>query len=321
MPKLAHSSYVRPPRYQFNGHLQTVLPALTRRIGDLPYERERFILQDGDFVDLDWMVQGSRHLVILSHGLEGNTHKHYMKGMARHFFAHTWDVLAWNCRSCSGELNLKPRLYNHGEIGDIGEVIAHALHVFPYERIVLIGFSMGGNILLKYLSVHGEHVPEPVVKGVAFSAPVDLRSSVEMLEQPGNAIYKRHFLRKLKAKIEAKARQYPQLVDLENFNRINHWSDFDAYFSAPLNGYDSAEDFYDKGSSLNFMDGLRVPCLLVNAKNDPILGPACYPEAYADHHPYLHLEAPRQGGHVGFSLPGRPYTWAEQRALEFVNRV
>ncbi len=320
MPVIRHTDAYRPPRYQFNGHLQTILPSMFRKVPELPYERERFVLSDGDFVDLDWLVKsGRRKLALLSHGLEGNSHKAYIQGMAGLFFQRGWDVLAWNCRSCSGELNLMPRLYNHGEIGDIGEVIHHALRTLDYEEIVLIGFSMGGNILLKYLGVHGHEVPGPVSRGVAFSAPVVLKSSVEALEKPGNAFYKKHFLRRLKAKITAKARQYPDLVDLENFQRIGHWTDFDEYFSAPLNGYRSAEDFYQRGSSLHFLDGLKRPALLVNAWNDPILGPACYPEDYASGHEYLFLEAPPQGGHVGFTLAREPYTWAEYRALEFAS--
>jgi len=320
MPVIRHKDAYRPPLYQFNGHLQTILPSMFRKGPELPYERERLILSDGDFVDLDWLVQsGRKQLALLSHGLEGNSHKAYIKGMASLFFQRGWDVLAWNCRSCSGELNLRPRLYNHGEIGDIAEVILHALRLLDYEQIVLIGFSMGGNILLKYLGVHGREVPEPVRRGVAFSAPVVLRSSVEALEQPENAFYKKHFLRRLKAKVTAKARQYPDLVDLDDFQRIGHWSDFDEYFSAPLNGYASAEDFYQKGSSLHFLDGLQRPVLLVNAWNDPILGPACYPETYAGGHDFLFLEAPPQGGHVGFALPRQPHTWAEYRALEFAS--
>ena len=134
MPVLQSSTYPRPPRYQFNGHLQTILPALLRQV-HAPYEREQLLLPDGDTLHLDWIERGSRQLVILTHGLEGNSDRPYMKGMARFFSEQGWDVLAWNCRTCTGEMNKQLRLYNHGDIEDIGAVIAHALRTKDYENI------------------------------------------------------------------------------------------------------------------------------------------------------------------------------------------
>lgn len=320
MPFLSRSTYPGPPRYQFNGHLQTILPALTRRIS-VPYERERLTLSDGDFLDLDWLVQeGRQRLALLTHGLEGNTDRHYMKGMAQYFFRHGWDVLGWNCRSCSGELNRARRLYNHGEIGDIGEVIAHALQTKNYQEIVLIGFSMGGSITMKYLGVHGKQVPDVIRTGIAFSSPCDLAESVAALALPGNGFYRRRFYNSLKAKITAKAIQHPGLVDLSNFERIQEWRDFDNYFSAPINGYRDAEDFYYQASAQHFMGGIRRRVLLVNAVNDPILPPACTPVELCREHPSIFLEMPRRGGHVGFARPGGGPAWSELRALEFVER-
>ena len=124
---LVYSAYPGPPAYQYNGHLQTIVPSLTRRVTGVTYERERLILADGDFVDLDWVDNAQNRLVILTHGLEGDSNRQYIRGTARLFSQHNYDVLAWNCRSCSGEMNRAFRLYNHGEIGDISEVIDHAL--------------------------------------------------------------------------------------------------------------------------------------------------------------------------------------------------
>jgi uncharacterized protein len=318
MPVLSHSSYPGPPRYLYNRHLQTIVPSALRKVRGVVYERERLELSDGDFVDLDWVDGGHRRLVILTHGLEGDSHRPYIKGTARLFARHGWDALAWNCRSCSGEMNRAFRLYNHGEIEDIGEVIRHALRTKPYEEVALVGYSMGGNITLKYLGVHGASAPDVIRHGVAISAPTDLGSSARHLDNPSNRFYKNRFLRKLTAKILQKAALHPGRLDLTRLQAVRVWQDFDEAFSAPLGGYLNAEDFYAQASAINYMAGVRIPVLLVNALNDPILTPACAPADLARQHPYLYLETPHQGGHVGFMVARDEYTWVERRALEFV---
>jgi len=317
MPVLQSSTYPRPPRYQFNGHLQTILPALLRQV-HAPYEREQLLLPDGDTLHLDWIERGSRQLVVLTHGLEGSSDRPYMKGMARFFSEQGWDVLAWNCRTCTGEMNKQLRLYNHGDIEDIGAVIAHALRTKDYENISLVGFSMGGSILMKYLGVHGKEAPAPIRAGVAFSSPCDLEASVQALELPGNKFYKNRFLKSLRPKIEAKAERFPEVVDISNFDRIREWRDFDDFFSAPINGYRDADDFYHQASAKNYMAGTDRPILLVNAQNDPILLPACSPVLLCEKHPRIFLEMPKKGGHVGFDLPRNNWAWSELRAFEFV---
>lgn len=318
MPLIRKSSYPGAPFYQFNGHLQTIVPAF-RPLKDIPpYERERLELPDGDFLDLDWIDRQSKKLVVLSHGLEGNSDRRYIRAMAKTFAGKGWDILAWNCRSCSGEMNRNLRLYNHGEIEDIGSVIAHALRTKNYEEVVLIGFSMGGSISLKYTGVNADVLPDVIKKVIAFSTPVDLGSSVGLLDQRQNAFYRYRFMRSLKAKLTEKDKQYPGVIDLSNFERVQQWTDFDEFFSAPINGYDSAQDFYYKASAIHFMNAINIPTLLVNAKNDPILSPECYPTSFCENHPFIYLEQPKEGGHVGFSLGRNTDSWAEIRALEFV---
>lgn len=321
MPIIQQSSYPKPPFYLSNGHLQTIIPALTRKVEGIRYERERLELSDGDFVDLDWVDKGSKNLILLTHGLEGNSSRHYILGMAKWFSDRNWDALAWNCRSCSGEMNRNLRLYNHGEIEDIGEIIQHAIRTKAYEKIVLVGFSMGGNITMKYLGVQGKDLPEPVAAGIAFSSPVDLTASVKVLEDIGNRMYKNYFLKNLEPKIKHKAAQHPDILDFENFKKIKVWKDFDDYFSAPINGYESAEAFYHQASAKNFMQDIQVPALLLNAQNDPLLTPECSPKEFCEQHPYIYLETPKYGGHVGFSWKGKPYAWSEYRAWEFVEEV
>ena len=317
MPVFKNSTYRRSP-FLFNGHLETIYPALFRKINDVKYERERLTLSDGDFVDLDWLDSRSRSLVLLSHGLEGNSSRQYLAGMVRMFSDKKWDVLAWNCRSCSGEMNRQLRMYHHGEIGDIGEVIAHALKVKDYEKVVMVGFSMGANISMKYLGVLGKNVPPPISACVAFSAPTDLEAGALILDNPFNIIYKKRFLKNLRIKLEVKNEQFPGAIEIDKFDSIRAWRDFDELYSAPMNKFANAAEFYENASAKNFMAGITLPTLLVQALNDPILPAECYPVDLCSNLQNVFLEMPKHGGHVGFWRPGERYSWAEQRAFSFI---
>lgn len=321
MPIIHRSTYPGSPFYLFNGHLQTVIPSAFRKIKGVDYERERLTLSDGDFVDLDWLDTGSKKLVLLTHGLEGDSYRHYIKGTAKLFAQHGWDALAWNCRSCSGEMNRAFRLYNHGEIGDIEEVIHHALRTKAYESIVLVGYSMGGNISLKYVGAKGNDLPDVVRSVAAFSAPTNLKTSAQLLDLPRNKLYRERFMKKLLKKITEKDRLFPNRVDLNKLKEVKIWKDFDDFFSAPVNGYRDADDFYEQGSAVNFLAGTKVPVLICNAQNDPILNEDCAPKALAEKHPHIYVETPQTGGHVGFLVKNDEFSWAERRALDFFNRA
>lgn len=321
MPIIQNSSYANPPFYQFNGHLQTIIPGVFRKIKNIKYQRERLELPDQDFLDLDWIINGNKNLVILSHGLEGSSDRQYIQGAAKLFSQNSWDVLAWNCRSCSGEMNRTARLYHHGDVEDIGTVINHAVAQQKYDNIVLVGFSMGGAMSLNYLGKNGKNIPDQVKAGVAFSTPCDLKEGAEILNIRSNAIYRKRFLRNLKKKILIKEKEFPGLVDLNKLKEIKEWRDFDEHFSAPLNNYKSADDFYYNSSAKNFMHNIQIPTLLVNADNDPILTPACTPLDIAKSNANIFMEQPSQGGHCGFMLPNQEFAWSEIRALEFANEI
>ncbi len=317
MPLVQPSAYLGSPAYLYNAHLQTIIPSVARRVTGVLYERERLTLSDGDFVDLDWVRSNSQKLVVITHGLEGDSHRAYVLGAAKLFASNGYDVLAWNCRSCSGEINRAFRLYNHGEIGDIHEVIQHALQTGKYDDLTLLGYSMGGNIILKYLGVHGPDLPGAIRRGIAVSAPTDLKASAQLLDLPANRFYRNRFMKKLLVKIRQKAVLFPGRLIMNNLSRVKVWRDFDDYFSAPVNGYRDADDFYTQASALNFMPGITVPTLLLNAGNDPLLSPECSPVWLANGHPHIFLETPRTGGHVGFLVSRDAHTYAERRALEF----
>jgi uncharacterized protein len=319
MPIVQKSTYPGPPKRLFNGHLQTIAPSIFRKITGVDYVRERLTLSDGDFIDLDWINNASDQLVILTHGLEGDSHRHYIKGTAKLFSQNGWDVLAWNCRSCSGEMNRAFRMYSHGEIGDIGEVVAHALQTHNYKNVVMVGYSMGGNITLKYLGVNSINAPSVIRAAIAISAPTDLHSSAMLLDEGRNWFYRKRFMGKLIKKIRIKDAQHPGRIDLKNYAKVKVWKDFDEAFSAPINGYDNADDFYTKSSARNFLSGIVIPTLICNAQNDPILSPACAPLDIAQNSPLIYVETPATGGHVGFVVKNDEFTWAERRALAFAN--
>ena len=321
MPIIKKSSYQNPPFYQFNGHLQTIIPGIFRKINNLVYQRERLELSDGDFLDLDWVEHDSKKLLLLSHGLEGSSDRQYMRGAAKLFLQNGWDILAWNCRSCSGEMNRTARLYHHGDIEDIGTVIERALSKGKYETLVMVGFSMGGAMTLNYLGKNGTKIPNQIKAAISFSTPCDLEEGAEILNRPSNIFYRTRFLKNLKKKIIIKEQMFPGLVDLKKLEEIKEWRDFDEYFSAPLNGYKDAADFYYNSSAKNFMENISIPTLLVNALNDPILTPACSPLHIAATNPHLFIENPEQGGHVGFMMAGEEFAWSEHRALEFADSI
>lgn len=317
---LIPSIYPGPPTFQYNGHLQTIIPSLTRKVTGVTYTRERLTLADGDFIDLDWLAAGHKRLVILTHVLEGDSSRQYIKGTAKLFAGHQYDVLAWNCRSCSGEMNRAFRLYNHGEIGDLGEVVEHAIRTKGYAEVNLIGYSMGGNITLKYLGVQGHNLPLAVQqgRGVAISSPTDLAASACLLDRFDNRFYRNRFMKKLVKKLRHKAEHYPGRLDMGKLRHIKQWRDFDEFFSAPINQYKNADDFYTQASAVNFMPGITVPVLLLNAQNDPLLSPECSPGWLAEQHPHIFLETPVAGGHVGFQVARDEHTYAERRALTFI---
>jgi predicted alpha/beta-fold hydrolase len=317
MPLIALSSY-KHPYYLFNGHLETIVPSAFRKVGGPPYRRERLELDEGDFLDLDWLENKSRRLVIISHGLEGSSDRHYSKGMANFFFKNGWDALAWNCRSCSGEMNRLPRFYHHGATEDLKAVIDHALNK-GYESIALIGISMGGSLSLKYVGENAKNLHPAIKRVVAFSVPCHLGSSAGELDKPSKKFYLNRFLKKLGRKIQAKAASFPDIISYEGFDKIRTFEEFDNRYTAPLHGFRDAQDFYERASSLPHIANISIPTLIVNALNDPFLPRQCFPYDIARESKFVFLETPKRGGHTGFTLAGRRENWMEVRAFEFVN--
>ncbi|MHA6248945.1 YheT family hydrolase [Pontibacter sp. CAU 1760] len=309
------SSAHKAPFYLFNGHLQTIIPSLYRQVDGVHYQRERIVTPDDDFIDADWSVVGSDDLLILSHGLEGDSRRPYITGMVKAFNARGVDALAWNYRSCSGEPNKLLRSYHLGASDDLAYVVEHALAQNRYSRIFLVGFSAGGNITLKYLGEAPEQVPVQVQRAAVFSTPVDLKGSAQKISK----IYTRRFMKSLKVKLEQKQKFYTDKVDLTDYNILWTFPEFDDRYTAPLHGFKDAEDYYARVSSRQFIPHINVPTLLINAKNDPFLSEECYPIAEAADHHCFYLEMPGHGGHVGFVEDfGANRYYSEARALAFL---
>lgn len=311
-----------PPLLLFNAHLETIYPALLRKVDLQPYTRERMLTDDQDFLDLDWLTQhqSSGHhkssLVIISHGLEGNSHRAYIRGMAKAFFDQGFDALAWNYRGCSEEMNRQLRFYHSGATDDLERIVAHAIDEKKYTNIHLVGFSLGGNLTLKYL---GERSVRPEIKkAVVFSVPMDLKTSCDKITRPGNWVYSFRFLRSLKKKIVIKS-SLMQGLDIAGIDRIKTLQEFDDRYTAPLHGFGGALEYYKKCSSIGFIHDIRIPTLIVNTENDPFLSPECFPSMTLKNHSFVNLEILPRGGHVGFAQFNKNgLYWSEQRALQFL---
>jgi predicted alpha/beta-fold hydrolase len=310
MPLIA--STFQPPALLSGGHTQTILAALLPRHIALSYERVRLELPDGDFLDLDWVRRGADRVAIISHALEGSSSNACIRGMAAELAQAGWDVLAWNFRGCGGQPNRLPRFYHSADTGDLAAVIDHAASSYP--RIALVGFSLGGNVTLKYL---GESTPHPaIVSAVAISVPVDIAASRHVLDsQPWNrVVYTRRLVKKVVAKVREKSRQFPREFDIVGIDLIRTFEQFDGRYTAPLHGFRDAADYWARASSRPYLPAIRVPTLIINALNDPFLARECFPVEEARANPALFLETPASGGHVGF-LDFSPKTEVDRRDL------
>ncbi|TGE25681.1 alpha/beta fold hydrolase [Hymenobacter aquaticus] len=321
MPLVSHSRY-QPPFYMFNGHIQTIVPSLWRSVPDVAYQRERVETPDGDFLDLDWSRQtdkASDTLGIVSHGLEGDAGRPYVRGMVRALKRAGLDALAWNYRSCSGEMNRLVRSYHLGDTDDLDFVVRHALATGRYRRVFLTGFSAGGNVTLKYLGENPARLPKEVARAAVFSVPTDLKSSSYQISKPENRIYLARFLKSLRAKMRQKAELLPGQIDITDLELLLNFPQFDDRFTAPMHGFKSADDYYEQSSSGKYLANITIPTLLVNAENDPFLAPSCFPRGIAAASEFVFLETPPEGGHVGFAegTPDGEY-YSERRAVEFL---
>ncbi len=320
MPLISESDY-RAPFLFGNPHFQTIIPTLFRKVAGVIYKRERIDTADEDFLDLDWSSVGSKRLCIVLHGLEGNSGRPYMRGMVRALNRRRWDALALNFRGCCGEPNRKLRMYHSGETEDLQAVINHASALGAYSQLALVGFSLGGNAILKYLGEQGSGVAPILRAAVTISVPCDLSACSIRLEEFLNRPYLKRFLRMLRGKMETKSLMAPDIVRIAGYDQIKTLKEFDDRYTAPLHGFKDADDYYSQSSCKQFLNTISIPTLLINAADDPFLSATCFPTKEAEANQNLFLEVPKHGGHVGFMARNRELEyWSEARATSFLEQ-
>jgi len=305
------------PPLVYNRHFSTIWMGRLRPIQTPAYVRERISYQECDFIDFDWIRRGSEKLIILSHGLEGSSKSHAIREIARYFELHNYDVLAWNMRGCSEEPNRLLQSYNSGSSDQLGFVIDTVLSSTNYKQIHLVGISVGGNITLKYLGEKREQLSDKIISACAICPPCDLAGSSRAFDRLENRIYLMDFLRSLKSKVNSKTALLTDDLDLKNILNSKTFAEFDERFTAPVNGYNSHQEYYYKASSLAVLKNIALNTLIITAKDDPFLSPECFPVAIAKEHSKLYLEVSEKGGHVAFPwgkwLPGRVLEWVENQ--------
>lgn len=298
-----------------NGHLNTILNAVVRKAPKVKYERERIITPDDDFFDVDFHKNGEEKIVILCHGLEGNSNANYIQGIASLLSKKGFDIAAMNYRFCSGEINKQLRSYHAGFTDDLNQVIK--LLEKDYQEIYLVGFSLGSNLILKYLG-DGKFPLSPKIKAAAaISALVDLEGASLELSKAKNVVYGKNFIFTLAKKMKLKHAQYPNEIPIEKLKKIKKVIDFDDYFTSVINGFKDAKDYYTKCSSLQFLKNIEVPTLIINALDDPFSSDSCVPFKEAKANDKLFLMTPKYGGHVGFYDFNKKHLWSEKKVFEF----
>ncbi len=319
MPLIKNSTY-RTPFYVRNNHFQTIYNSVIRNVGSIDYQRERITTPDHDFLDLDWSRVGARRLVLALHGLEGSSSSNYIISTIKCFNREGWDAVAFNFRGCSGEPNRLLRTYHIGETSDLDFVLNYLTALRMYDEIAIVGFSLGGNVALKYLGERSSWVHPQVRKAVAVSVPCQLTSSINCIDSWYNYIYRRTFLDSIKAKLRIKSKMFPDQFIPESMYKATTFFEFDDLYTSIIHDFDGAADFYEKSSSLQFIPNIRIPTLLINAADDSFLSSDCYPVELAKQMPNFFLEIPENGGHVGFiEFSDDGFFWIEKRIVEFLS--
>lgn len=309
-------------------HLQTLWNPFFRTAPRLARRRERLWLADGDFIDLDWHGphDATAPLVLVLHGLTGSSSSLYVLGLQQQLAAQDWASVAINWRGCSGEPNLLPRAYHSGASDDLAEVIAHLQACRPLAPLHAVGYSLGGNVLLKYL---GETAADcPLRKAVAVSVPFRLDQCADRIGLGFSRIYQAHFMKAMVAYVQDKQQRFQREGLVEHLGALQRlgplqgmrtfW-DFDGRITAPLHGFSDAQDYYRRASSRYFLPTIAIPTLLIQAADDPFVFRHSLPQA-TELSPSSLLELHASGGHVGFieGTPRRPRYYLERRIPQWL---
>lgn len=305
----------RPAWWLRGAHAQTLWASLARRPPRVATRRERLELPDGDFIDLDWSDGDPGAICIVLHGLEGSVKSRYAAGMLAALAQTGQRAALLHFRGCSGESNRLPRSYHSGDTADFRFLIDTLRARHPRAPLAAIGFSLGGNVLLKHLGECGSAAG--LATAVAVSVPFDLADAAARLERGFSRLYQWRLLRSLKQRVRAKAGLLRDRVDVGGIDRLCTLREFDDCVTAPLHGFTGADHYYAVSSSRQYLSGIRIPTLILHALDDPFMTPAAIPGA-ARLSPSIELEVSRHGGHVAFVTGAAPWHaeyWLERRIV------
>ncbi len=305
-----------------NGHFSTIYRALFTKTA-YSYQRKRITTHDTDFIDLDFSTVGSNTIAILTHGLEGSSKSNYILTALKKLNSKNIDTVSFNLRGCSGENNLLLGTYHSGKTEDLETVINYILKNYDYENILLIGYSLGGNMTLKYMGEYAEKQSHKIKGAIAVSVPIDLESSGKEMSKWNTKLYMSNFLKTLKVKVLQKSKEFPDFkLDEIALQKAKNFTDFDEIYTAPVFGFKNAKDYWKKASAKPYLSKIKKPTLLVTSLDDPFLSSKCYPFKEAENSKYFYLEVTKYGGHVGFisSFVDKKNDWLEQRIFRFIKK-
>jgi len=310
-----------------NKHIQTIYASLFRKIPKHEFEIERFILSDGDFVDAYWYNKPlitNKPLVILFHGLAGSYKSPYIQGLMEELDAKGYNCVLMHFRSCSGVMNLKPIAYHSGKTDDAMEFVNSIKFRFPNSKFFSVGFSLGANMMLKMLGEMKEN--SPFTASVSVSAPMRLAIGSDKIDTGISKYYQKYLLKNIHKLLEQKYETHDMesLIGLkkENVKNISSFWEFDGVYTAPINGFDSAQDYYDKSSAAQYLKFIKTPTLIIHSKDDPFMPPEILPNK-DEIAKSIELEIYENGGHVGF-IDGsifNPTYFLERRIPEYFTEL
>ncbi|REL28449.1 hydrolase [Thalassotalea euphylliae] len=317
------TSNFKPAWWLRNAHLQTILAKFFRKKQWIALHKSSLETPDDDFIDLAWTALPERNntkpIVVVLHGLEGSADSHYAKGMLSAIKARGWIGLLMHFRGCSGRPNRQGRSYHSGDTRDISFLSEWLHNLYPQAPKAAVGFSLGGNVLTRYLAEQQNH---PYRAATVICAPLDLTSCSRHIAKGSSRIYQKYLVDMLKANTLVKVEQQllPQICPTK-LAKVSELWDFDHMVTAPINGFASAEDYYHKASGKPVMSDIHVPCLFIHAADDPFLDhEQIVPKQTLPEH--IQFEISKKGGHVGFisgNNPFKPDYWLEQRAPDYLS--
>lgn len=299
-----------------NRHVQTIMPRFFRPFHHTRYQLEQLDTPDGDFIELAWSLPHNETapLAVVLHGLEGNINSFYAKGMMKALKRQGFAVVLMHFRNCSTEVNRLPRAYHSGDTADLSFFINHLKQLYPNRPLVAVGFSLGGNVLAKYLGEQQQQCP--LSAAALVSAPYDLSASSDVIRKSLGKIYQKYLLDRMKKSMQRKLPQIKQQISIttDQLMEIDDLLEFDNQLTAPLHGFENAHDYYRQASAMPYLKHIAVPTLIIHAKDDPMLSIKAVPSRQ-DVSEHVTLRISEKGGHVGFisgKNPFKPVFWLEQ---------